>query len=79
MQLQTAFVILTHTVLGLSTPKPLMHVCSGFQRTKAEVVRVVHVGVSTIATRLREFTGTDSSALTYAQLKVQFLAPDGND
>ncbi len=56
-----------------------MHVCSGFQRTKAEVVRVVHVGVSTIATRLREFTGTDSSALTYAQLKVQCLAPDGND
>lgn len=48
-----------------------MHACgTGFQRTKAEVVRVVHVGQTTLANRLREFEKTEASAMTHAQLKV---------
>lgn len=50
-------------------------VSTGFQRTKTEVVRIVHVGVSTIAMRLREFTGTESGTLTFAQLKVTLIWP----
>ena len=47
------------------------HIAAGFQRTKSEVVRVVHIGVSTLATRLREFSGTGAGVLTHAQLKVR--------
>jgi hypothetical protein len=32
---------------------------------------VVHVGVGTIATRLRELAGTDAGLLTYTQLRVR--------
>ena len=54
-------------------PRPRQHPTwsAGLQRTKAEVVKVVHVGVGTIATRLRELAGTDAGLLTYTQLRVR--------
>lgn len=42
----------------------------GFQKTKAEVTRVVNVGVTTLANRIREFGATETGELTNAQLKV---------
>lgn len=48
-------------------------ICTGLQRTKHDVVRVVHVGVSTIANRLRELAGTETGLLTCTQLRVNDL------
>lgn len=44
---------------------------AGFQRSKTEVVRAVHVGVGTLEMRLREFSATDAGSLTSAQLLVR--------
>lgn len=50
-----------------------LHGSAGLQRTKQEVVKVVHVGVSTIANRLRELAGTETGLLTCAQLRVSTI------
>ena len=43
---------------------------AGFEKTKADIVRVVHVGEATLAKRLSEFTHTSAGELTVDEFEV---------
>ena len=42
---------------------------AGFALTKAQVIRVVHVGEATLDKRVSEFTNTDEASLTAIEFK----------
>ena len=51
---------------------------AGFERTKQDVIRVVHIGASTLAKRVNEFAGTSASEYTRDDFEVRiaaFLSP----
>ncbi len=43
---------------------------AGFERTKRDVIRVVHIGATTLAKRVTEFAGTSASAYTFDDFEV---------
>lgn len=43
---------------------------AGFERTKRDVIRVVHIGASTLAKRVSEFAGTSASEYTVDDFEV---------
>ena len=48
-----------------------MHNPAGFERTKRDVIRVVHIGATTLAKRVTEFAGTSASAYTFDDFEVR--------
>jgi hypothetical protein len=43
---------------------------AGFERTKRDVIRVVHIGAGTLAKRVTEFAGTSASSYTFDDFEV---------
>ena len=51
----------------------LLRWVAGFERTKRDVIRVVHIGASTLAKRVNEFAGTSASEYTADDFEVGAL------
>ena len=47
------------------------HPSAGFERTKRDVIRVVHIGASTLSKRVTEFAGTSASSYTFDDFEVR--------